>query len=161
MIDSSRIDTEYAAREYTRADFGFHTEVSDRYRLENQYRQGKETFGRENLKTLNEELGDYQFALRTSVRSNLETDLVITKGGIPIENRGKGEQCFIKSNFALQKHEAKGSLHALLLEEPENHLSHTNMKRLVERLANTAGTQLSCMWPVREHEVTSILCLTS
>lgn len=86
---------------------------------------------------------------------------MITKGGIPIENRGKGEQCFIKSNFALQKHEAKGSLHALLLEEPENHLSHTNMKRLVERLANTAGTQLSCMWPVREHEVTSILCLTS
>lgn len=142
MIDSSRIDTEYAAREYTRAVFGFHTEVPDRYRLENQYRQGKEIFGRENLKVLNEALGDYQFALRTSVRSNLETDLVITKGGIPIENRGKGEQCFIKTNFALQKHEAKGGLHALLLEEPENHLSHTNMKRLVERLANTAGTQL-------------------
>ncbi|MFZ6047341.1 ATP-dependent endonuclease [Pseudomonas sp. CR3202] len=142
MIDSSRIDTEYAAREYTRAVFGFHTEVPDRFRLENQYRQGKETFGRENLKVLNEALGDYQFALRTSVRSNLETDLVITKGGIPIENRGKGEQCFIKTNFALQKHEAKGGLHALLLEEPENHLSHTNMKRLVERLGNTAGTQL-------------------
>lgn len=142
MIDSSRIDTEYAAREYTRAVFGFHTEVPDRYRLENQYRQRKETFQRENLKALNETLGDYQFALRTSVRSSLETDLVITKGGIPIENRGKGEQCFIKTNFALQKHEAKGGLHALLLEEPENHLSHTNMKRLVERLANTAGTQL-------------------
>lgn len=142
MIDSSRIDTEYAAREYTRAVFGFHTEVPDRHRLENQYRQGKETFGRENFNVLNEALGDYQFALRTSVRSNLETDLVITKGGIPIENRGKGEQCFIKTNFALQKHEAKGGLHALLLEEPENHLSHTNMKRLVERLGNTAGTQL-------------------
>jgi len=75
--------------------FGFHTEVSDRYRLENSYRQGKELFGRENLKDLNDTLGDYQFALRTSSRSNLETDLVITKGGIPIENRGKGEQCFI------------------------------------------------------------------
>ncbi|EQB0423530.1 ATP-dependent nuclease [Pseudomonas aeruginosa] len=142
MIDSSRIDSEYAAREYTRAVFGFHTEVSDRYRLENCYRQGKELFGRENLKDLNEALGDYQFALRTSPRSNLETDLVITKDGIPIENRGKGEQCFIKTNFALQKHEEKGSLHALLLEEPENHLSHTNMKRLVERLAGTTGTQL-------------------
>ncbi|MDA0424627.1 AAA family ATPase [Stutzerimonas frequens] len=33
-------------------------------------------------------------------------------------------------------------MHALLLEEPENHLSHTNMKRLVERLAGTTGTQL-------------------
>ncbi|HBN9565029.1 AAA family ATPase [Pseudomonas aeruginosa] len=142
MIDSSRIDGEYAAREYTRAVFGFHTEVPDRYRLENRYRQGKELFGRENLKDLNDALGDYQFALRTNSRSNLETDLVITKGGIPIENRGKGEQCFIKTNFALQKREEKGGLHALLLEEPENHLSHTNMKRLVERLAGTTGTQL-------------------
>jgi predicted ATPase len=142
LIDSSRIDTEYAAREYTRTVFGFHTQVPDRHRLENQYRQGKEGFQRENLKELNAMLGEYQFALRTSVRSNLETDLVITKEGIPIENRGKGEQCFIKTNFALQKHDARGGLHALLLEEPENHLSHTNMKRLVERLTRTQGTQL-------------------
>lgn len=142
MIDSSRIDNEYAAREYTRAVFDYHTEVPERYRLENRYRQGKELFGRENLRDLNDALGDYKFALRTNSRSKLETDLVITKGGIPIENRGKGEQCFIKTNFALQKHEEKGSLHVLLLEEPENHLSHTNMKRLVERLASTTGTQL-------------------
>lgn len=142
LIDSSRIDTEYAAREYTRAVFGFHTEAPDRYRLEYQYRQGKEGFQKANLAALNGKLGDYQFGLRSSVRSNLETDLVITKEGIPIENRGKGEQCFIKTNFALQKHDAKGGLHALLLEEPENHLSHTNMKRLVERLARTEGTQL-------------------
>ncbi|KFC79763.1 ATP-dependent nuclease [Rahnella aceris] len=142
MIDSSRIDSEYAAREYTRAVFGFHANVPDRYRLENRYRQGKEAFGRESLRDLNNALGDYQFALRTSSRANLETDLVITKDGIPIENRGKGEQCFIKTNFALQKYEEKGSLNVLLLEEPENHLSHTNMKRLVERLADTTGTQL-------------------
>ncbi|MCF5651429.1 AAA family ATPase [Pseudomonas syringae] len=142
LIDSSRIDTEYAAREYTRTVFGYHTQVPDRYLLENQYRQGKEGFQKTNLKALNDTLGDYQFALRTSVRSNLETDLVITKDGIPIENRGKGEQCFIKTNFALQKHDAKGGLDALLLEEPENHLSHTNMKRLVERLTLARETQL-------------------
>lgn len=142
MIDSSRIDSEYAAREYTRTLFGFHVNAPDRYRLENRYRQGKEAFSRESLKELNNALGDYQFSLRTSSRANLETDLVITKDGIPIENRGKGEQCFIKTNFALKKYEEKGSLNALLLEEPENHLSHTNMKRLVERLADTTGTQL-------------------
>ncbi|GLY61991.1 hypothetical protein Pcaca05_28480 [Pectobacterium carotovorum subsp. carotovorum] len=73
---------------------------------------------------------------------NLETDLLITKDGIPIENRGKGKQCFIKTNFSLHKYEEKGSLNALLLEEPENHLSHTNMKRLVERLADTTSAQL-------------------
>ncbi|EPL16051.1 ATP-dependent endonuclease [Pseudomonas sp. CF161] len=141
-LDSSRIDGEYAAREYTRTVFGFHAEVGERYRLENLYRRGKEVFREDQLAELNKKLPPYEFGLRTSIRSNLETDLVITKEGIPIENRGKGEQCFIKTEFALGKHEAQGGLQALLLEEPENHLSHTNMKRLVERLASTADTQL-------------------
>lgn len=142
LLDSSSIDSEYAAREYTRTVFSFNAEVPDRYRLENLYRRGKEGFRNANLAELNKKLEPYQFGLRTSTRSNLETDLIITKEGISIENRGKGEQCFIKTEFALRKHKAQGGLHVLLLEEPENHLSHTNMKRLVERLAHTEGTQL-------------------
>ena len=116
--------------------------MPDRYHLENCYRQGKEAFSIEHLTNLNDEIGDYQFALRTSSRANFGTDLVILKDGIPIVDRGKGEQCFIKTNFVLQKYEKKRSLDALLLEEPENHLSHTNMKRLVNRLADATGTQL-------------------
>ncbi|MNM47684.1 recombination protein F [compost metagenome] len=141
MLDSSRIDSEYAAREYTRTVFSFNAEPPQRFSLENRYRRGKEAFRDTELAALNAELGNYQFAVRTSVRSNLETDLIITKDGIPIENRGKGEQCFIKTEFALRKHDAK-ELNALLLEEPENHLSHTKMKQLVEKLAKTGGTQL-------------------
>lgn len=142
MLDSSRIDSEYAMREYTRTVFSFNAEPPQRYSLENCYRRGKEAFRDNELAALNAELGAYQFGVRTSIRSNLETDLIITKDGIPIENRGKGEQCFIKTEFALRRYEAKGELHALLLEEPENHLSHTKMKLLVEQLANTAGNQL-------------------
>ncbi|MGV8863492.1 MAG: ATP-dependent nuclease [Pseudomonas sp.] len=142
LIDSSSIDSEYAAREYTRTVFSFNADVPDRYRLENQYRRGKEGFRDANLAALNAKLGPYQFGLKTSTRSNLETDLVITKDGISIENRGKGEQCFIKTEFALRKHKAHGGLHVLLLEEPENHLSHTNMKKLVLRLTEVEGTQL-------------------
>ncbi|WP_122308593.1 ATP-dependent nuclease [Pseudomonas amygdali] len=142
LLDSSRIDSEYAAREYTRTVFSFNAEPPERHQLENRYRRGKEEFRDKELVALNQKLGPYQFGVRTSIRSNLETDLIITKDGIPVENRGKGEQCFIKTSFALRKHEARGGLHALLLEEPENHLSHTKMKMLVEQLADTAGTQL-------------------
>lgn len=141
MLDSSRIDSEYAAREYTRTVFSFNADAPQRFGLENRYRRGKEAFRDNELAALNAQLGNYQFSVRTSIRSNLETDLIITKDGIPVENRGKGEQCFIKTEFALRKHEAK-ELNALLLEEPENHLSHTKMKQLVEQLAKTAGTQL-------------------
>lgn len=141
-LDSSRIDSEYAAREYTRTVFGLNAEIPERHRLENLYRRGKEGFRDSQLGELNQKLPPYEFGIRTSTRANLETDLVITKDGISIENRGKGEQCFIKTEFALGRHDARGGLDVLLLEEPENHLSHTNTKRLVERLARTESTQL-------------------
>lgn len=37
---------------------------------------------------------------------------------------------------------AGGEIHALLLEEPENHLSHVSMKRLVNQLATERQTQV-------------------
>lgn len=141
-LDSSRIDSEYAAKEYTRAVFGLHTEIAERHRLENLYRRGKEGFRDKQLSEVNKKLPPYEFGIRSSTRASLETDLVITQDGISIENRGKGAQCFIKTEFALGRRNVQGGLDVLLLEEPENHLSHTNMKRLVEQLAHTGSTQL-------------------
>ncbi|WP_237673562.1 ATP-dependent nuclease [Vreelandella profundi] len=141
MLDSARIDGNYAAREYTRAVYNFNAPVEDRYKLENLYRQGKQDFTARHLSGLNEELPDYQFNVKSSVLSNLETDLIITENDIPLENHGKGRQCFIKTEFALGKHK-QGGLEVMLLEEPENHLSHTSMKALVNKLAENQSTQL-------------------
>lgn len=141
MLDSSRIDGDYAAREYTRAVYTFNAPLENRYKLENLYRQGKQAFTAQHLAELNEGLPGYQFDVRSSVRSNLETDLIITEGNIPLENHGKGRQCFIKTEFALGRHK-QGGLDVMLLEEPENHLSHTSMKALVGKLAENKTTQL-------------------
>tara|TARA_R110001583_G_C5665157_1_gene410021 strand:- start:2082 stop:3644 length:1563 start_codon:yes stop_codon:yes gene_type:complete len=141
MLDSSRIDGNYAAREYTRAVYNFNAPVEDRYKLENLYRQGKEAFTAQHLAELNEELPGYQFNVKSSVQSNLETDLIITENDISLENHGKGRQCFIKTEFALGKHK-QGGLEVMLLEEPENHLSHTSMKALVDKIAENQSTQL-------------------
>ncbi len=65
--------------------------------------------------------------IRSGSKFNLETDLTLTEGGIPIEHRGKGKQCFIKTAFALREREPEKTVDVLLLEEPENHLSHTSM----------------------------------
>ena len=141
-IDSSRIDSENAAREYTRTVFALHADVRYRSKLENSYRQNKGTFRVAHLKDLNEKLEDYKFSVRTNAKSNLESDLVITEDDIPIESKGKGRQCFIKTEFALRKRGGESRLDVLLLEEPENHLSHSTMNRLVERIAQSSNTQL-------------------
>lgn len=142
VIDSSLINSDYATREYTKSIYGANASVLERNRNENLYRKSKALFKEEALANLNNKLDAYKFAVRTSSKANLETDLVITENDIAIESKGKGRQCFIKTEFALRKNEEEHSLDALLLEEPENHLSHTNMKRLIRRMSDSENKQL-------------------
>lgn len=142
LLDSARIDSDHAAQEYTRAVFGVSVSLADRYRLENTWRQQKNHFREQHLASINGELDTYQFSVRYGGKAGLEANLDITEEGISIRSRGKGRQCFIKTEFALRRREERGELHALLLEEPENHLSHVNMKKLVSQLAAERQTQL-------------------
>lgn len=142
VIDSSLINNDYATREYTRSIYGANATVLERNRNENLYRKSKAVFKNDVLDNLNKKLDTYKFSVRTNPKSNLETDLVITEDDIPIENKGKGRQCFIKTEFALRKNEDEHRLDVLLLEEPENHLSHTNMKKLVQRISDSESKQL-------------------
>lgn len=141
VLDSSRIDSEYAAREYTRSLYTFNTEPRERHKLESDYRRSKEDFQTKRLGDLNAKISGYEFAVRTSVKSNLESDLVIHEDKMPLDIRGKGRQCLVKTDFALGR-TAGNKLDVLLLEEPENHLSHTSTRKLVERLSKSDGRQV-------------------
>jgi putative ATP-dependent endonuclease of OLD family len=141
-IDSSKIDQDYAVREYTKSVFKLHTQSSQRHKLENKYRKSKESFKENHLDFLNDKLSSYKFGVRSSTRANLGTDIVITEDDIPLESRGKGRQCFLKTDLALQRRSSSTPLNVLLLEEPENHLSHTNMKKLVKNISNALDTQM-------------------
>ena len=105
VIDSSLINNDYATREYTRSIYGANATVLERNRNENLYRKSKAVFKKNVLDDLNKKLDTYKFSVRTNPKSNLETDLVIIEDDIPIENKGKGRQCFIKTEFALRKNE--------------------------------------------------------
>ena len=48
----------------------------------------------------------------------------------------------IKTEFALRKGKGPEAIEILLLEEPENHLSHVNMRRVLNNLSNPGGKQL-------------------
>ena len=72
----------------------------------------------------------------------METDITLIQNEIPIDERGKGQQCFIKTEFALTRNADKKAIDTLLLEEPENHLSHTNMKRLISKISDSHQNQI-------------------
>ncbi len=141
-IDSSQINTEYANKEYIKTVYDSTIDPATRAGLKNEYRQQKIQFKENNLKKINDQLGRYDFAVRSGSKFNLETDITLTQDDIPIDERGKGQQCFIKTEFALTRNSEKHAIDTLLLEEPENHLSHGNMKQLISKISDSHQNQI-------------------
>ena len=70
-----------------------------------------------------------------SAKNSWETSLMTYLEGIPFHQIGKGEQCLIKTNLALAHKKAKES-NLILIEEPENHLSHTKLNQFIKSIQN-------------------------
>ena len=70
-----------------------------------------------------------------SSKNSWETSLMTYLEGIPFHQIGKGEQCLIKTNLALAHKKAKES-NLILIEEPENHLSHTKLNQFIKSITD-------------------------
>lgn len=77
-------------------------------------------------------------SLDVSARAGWESNLMPFLNNIPFTNAGKGEQSSAKLRLAVQSY---ADAHMVLVEEPENHLSYSNMYRLVRKVAEVAATQ--------------------
>jgi len=140
FIDNSRIGSEYAMKEYVNNMYNSHLETVDKFEYQNQYRKYKNEFNDKVLKEINGRTENYNFGVKNDNKSNLLTDLTIFENNISIENKGKGKQCFVKTEFAITK--SKKNIDVILIEEPENHLSHSNMQLLINYIAKTGDRQI-------------------
>jgi len=140
FIDNSQINSEYAMREYVRSVYHINAKGSEKHIHQNEYRKHKDNFKTNVLNGLNGRLDTYSFAIKSNSKANLETDLTLMEDEITIENKGKGRQCFIKTEFALSKGSEKADI--VMIEEPENHLSHHHMKLLITKISNARQIQL-------------------
>jgi predicted ATP-dependent endonuclease of OLD family len=139
VIDNSQISSEYAMKEYVNDIYNAKVQGFEKLKNQHKYREYKESFKNDVLITINQQLENYDFALKTSSKSNLETDLTILENNINIEHKGKGKQCLIKTELALQRNQ---DLDIILIEEPENHLSHINMQKLIKEISQANDKQL-------------------
>ena len=140
FVDNSRIGSEYAMKEYINNMYNSYIEGADKSEHQNQYRKYKNDFNNVVLKELNKKLNNYFFGVKNDSKTNLQTDLTIFEDDIAIENKGKGKQCFIKTEFAIRK--SKRNIDIVLIEEPENHLSHSNMQLLLNQISEVKDRQL-------------------
>jgi predicted ATP-dependent endonuclease of OLD family len=140
VVDNSQMSSEYAMKEYVQDIYNARVQGVEKLSNQHKYREHKDIFKNTVLNELNSRMSDYCFALKTSPKSNLETDLAILEDNINIENKGKGKQCFIKTKLALQR--SQSDLDIVLIEEPENHLSHINMQKLIQKISQANDKQI-------------------
>ncbi|GFN30446.1 ATP-dependent nuclease [Paenibacillus xylaniclasticus] len=62
-----------------------------------------------------------------------ENSLMTYLNDVPFHFVGKGEQCIIKTELALGHKKAKEAT-VILIEEPENHLSHTKLNQFIHKI---------------------------
>lgn len=145
LIDSSNMNSEYATNDFIRRMYSQYTEddIKERAVHKGKYRQLKTRFRTEGLDALNIRIPDgknYAFGLKPSSVYGFESDLMIYEDDVAIDSKGAGKQVFIKTDFALER--SGTNVDVVLIEEPENHLSHVNLRKLVRRVSETQSGQL-------------------
>lgn len=73
------------------------------------------------------------------ISSNLEDNLSIEQNGVYIENLGQGEINIIKTSYALNR--LKDNTSIVCLEEPETHLTHSRMRKMLYEVIQKADKQ--------------------
>lgn len=140
LIDNSNINSEYAIKEYTKALYQSYTDKSLQNSNKNLYRQYRKKFEDEVLIQTNEQLDDIKFGMSNSNKLGLEGNLAVYENSVNIFNRGTGKQTMVKTEFALKKQ--IDNIDIILIEEPENHLSYLNMKKLIENITKANNKQV-------------------
>lgn len=113
--------------------------------LSQAYRKMKEAFiSQEPVIAINQKIKDkskissksLKVSVDLSTQNSWETTLMTYLDEVPFHQIGKGEQCIIKTNLALA-HQKSKEANILLIEEPENHLSHTKLNELLKTIVES------------------------
>ncbi len=140
LLDNSTIGNEYALNEYISTIYGAALSQVEQLSTKHSYGNTKSGFKTGVLAPFNAKLPEgYSFSVKNTGRNCLENDLTIEMGGVPISEKGTGVQCVVKTQLALSR---AADIPVILLEEPENHLSHLNMRKMIEDIEKNQQAQL-------------------
>tara|TARA_B100001059_G_C17837001_1_gene588894 strand:- start:2057 stop:3706 length:1650 start_codon:yes stop_codon:yes gene_type:complete len=142
LIDSSSNKYQNGSDVYISRIIRNELEDKEKVKLSQAYRKMKDSFTEEEaVKRINEKIdnkskvqGEHlNISVDLSTQNSWESSLMTYLGDIPFHQVGKGSQCVIKTNLALG-HQKTKEASLLLIEEPENHLSHSKLNYLLKEI---------------------------
>lgn len=148
IIDSRTVRSSSGVDFHLREILGEHLEPSERAEISLAYRRVKAQMSDEALKSVNERIStqnaplhdrEISLAMDQSPRTSWEGAITPQIDKIPFSMSGQGQQAAVKISLAMSRQSDRANF--VMVEEPENHLSHTSLTSLVSRMASLAGKQ--------------------
>jgi energy-coupling factor transporter ATP-binding protein EcfA2 len=146
IIDSSTVRSTTGIDYHLRDVLNQYLEPKERATVSASYRELRGDVTEKALGQVNKRIAKLQASLdgtgvslemdQTS-RASWENTVSPHVEGVPFSMSGHGQQAAIKISLAMNRH--RESANFITIEEPENHLSHTSLRKLIERIERLAG----------------------
>lgn len=145
-IDSRTVRSTSGIDYHLRQILSDHLEPSEKAKISHHYRSIKESITSDSLSEVNQRLKDIRaplddqvmaLAMDQSAQSSWEGAVTPHVDQVPFAQAGQGQQASIKISLAMQRLSEQTSI--VMIEEPENHLSHTSLTTLLSRIEDAAG----------------------
>ena len=148
FIDSRTVRSAHGVDYHLRNILSDNLDPSERAAVSLAYRQVKVSLSDGPLREINDRIGVGQaslhdkpisLAMDQSPRTSWETAITPHVDRVPFSMSGQGQQAAIKISLAMDRHSDRAQF--VMVEEPENHLSHTSLAILISRMQDLAGEQ--------------------
>ena len=142
LIDSANVRVQNGSDVYISRIIRETLEDKERVEISQAHRQMKEAFmNTPSVKAINSKITaganitdkEVKISVDLSTQNAWEMSLMTYLDEIPFHYVGKGEQSIVKTNLALS-HKKSQEANIILLEEPENHLSHSRLNELIKKI---------------------------
>ncbi|MFJ2689171.1 ATP-dependent nuclease [Pseudomonas sp. NPDC087336] len=144
-IDSRTVKSAAGVDYHLRQILSDHLETSEKAQISLDYRGIKASMTDGALAPVNKRLSGLGAALQSepmalamdqTSRTSWESVVTPHVDGLPFAMAGQGQQAAIKISLAMKRHSTKANI--VMIEEPENHLSHTSLTTLLNRIEELA-----------------------
>ena len=148
VIDSRTVRSTSGVDFHTREMLSGFIEPKERAAISVAHRIARHRISSDSMTDVNDRIGEHGSAIHgkplslemdQSSNAAWELGVVPYVAGIPFAMAGQGQQAAVKIALAMNR-SAESTTH-VLVEEPENHLSHTSLTKLVSKIEELAGTR--------------------
>lgn len=148
IIDSRTVRSSTGIDYHLRQILGDHLKPAERAAISLAYRKVKASMSETALTAVNKRIGTLHAALHDqtiaiamdqSARTSWEGSVTPHVDDVPFSMSGQGQQAAIKISLAMSRH--SGLANFVMVEEPENHLTHTSLTTLLSRIQSLASEE--------------------